>query len=96
VIIIPPNQLVNGVYHIKNILSTKKIINIYVDIYFYSGITNILLLLIDEVNMTEYKKFQEWLDICPVKIKDYDDYTDSIQVLFEIQLEDEIHNLNEN
>jgi len=39
--------------------------------------------------MSNYKKFQEWLDICPVIIIDYDDYGDAIRVLFEIELEEE-------
>ena len=39
--------------------------------------------------MSDYKKFQEWLDICPVIIKEYDDYGDAIQVLFEIELEED-------
>ena len=40
---------------------------------------------------SDYEKFQEWLDSCPVIIKEYDDYTDfkpddggNIQVIFEI------------
>ncbi len=37
--------------------------------------------------MSNYKEFQEWLDTCPVKIHEYDDYTDIIQVRFEIELE---------
>ena len=37
--------------------------------------------------MSDYEKFQEWLDNCPVKIREYDDYTDTIQVQFEIELE---------
>ena len=36
---------------------------------------------------SDYEKFQEWLDNCPVKIREYDDYTDTIQVQFEIELE---------
>ncbi len=39
--------------------------------------------------MSDYKKFQEWLDNCPVKIGEYDDYTETIRVLFEITLEEE-------
>ena len=41
--------------------------------------------------MSDYEKFQEWLDNCPVIIKEYDDYTDfkpddggNIQVIFQI------------
>ena len=37
--------------------------------------------------MSNYKEFQEWLDTCPVKIYEYDDYTDMIQVQFVIELE---------
>ena len=37
--------------------------------------------------MSDYEKFQEWLDNCPVKIREYDDYTDTIQVQFEIESE---------
>ena len=37
--------------------------------------------------MNEYEKFQEWLDTCPVKIIDYEDLTDQIQVTFEVPIE---------
>ena len=39
--------------------------------------------------MSEYKLFQEWLDNCPIKIKEYDDYDDTIQVIFQFGLEGE-------
>mgnify|MGYP003113862475 FL=1 len=38
---------------------------------------------------SDYEKFQEWLNNCPVNIKEYDDYGDAVQVLFEIELEKE-------
>tara|TARA_R110002012_G_scaffold108748_1_gene251594 strand:- start:555 stop:680 length:126 start_codon:yes stop_codon:yes gene_type:complete len=39
--------------------------------------------------MSDYKKFREWLDNCPVKIKEYDDYDDTIQVIFQFGLEED-------
>ena len=40
--------------------------------------------------MTEYKLFQEWLDECPVKIINYQDFTDFFEVTFEVKLEEEV------
>ncbi len=42
--------------------------------------------------MTDYEKFQEWLNDCPVKILDYQDFTDQFQITFEVELEDEVNN----
>ena len=42
--------------------------------------------------MTDYQKFQEWLDDCPVKILDYQDFTDQFQITFEVELEEEVNN----
>jgi len=54
----------------------------------------------ERIQMSDYKKFQEWLSNCPVKIRECEDYTDTIQglhttyllgckrVLFEITLEE--------
>ena len=42
--------------------------------------------------MTNYEKFQEWLNDCPVKILDYQDFTDQFQITFEVELEEEVNN----
>ena len=42
--------------------------------------------------MTDYEKFQEWLNDCPVKILDYQDFTDQFQITFEVELEEEVNN----
>ena len=42
--------------------------------------------------MTDYEKFQEWLNDCPVNILDYQDFTDQFQITFEVELEDEVNN----
>ena len=42
--------------------------------------------------MTVYQKFQEWLNDCPVKILDYQDFTDQFQITFEVELEEEVNN----
>ena len=42
--------------------------------------------------MTDYEKFQEWLNNCPVKIIDYQDFTDQFQITFEVELEEEVNN----
>jgi len=42
--------------------------------------------------MTDYEKFQEWLNDCPVKILDYQDFTDQFQITFEVELEEEVDN----
>ena len=42
--------------------------------------------------MTDYEKFQEWLNNCPVKILDYQDFTDQFQITFEVELEEEVNN----
>ena len=33
--------------------------------------------------MTDYEKFQQWLNDCPVKILDYQDFTDQFQITFQ-------------
>ena len=33
---------------------------------------------------TDYEKFQEWLNDCPVKIIDYQDFTDTFQIKFQV------------
>ena len=45
-----------------------------------------------KLTMTDYEKFQEWLNDCPVKILDYQDFTDQFQITFEVELEDEVNN----
>ena len=42
--------------------------------------------------MTDYEKFQEWLNDCPVKILDYQDFTDQFQITYEVELEEEVNN----
>jgi hypothetical protein len=39
--------------------------------------------------MSDYKKFQEWLDVCPVKMLEYDDFTDQFRIVLEVPLEDD-------
>ena len=38
--------------------------------------------------MSAYTKFQEWLNECPVKITNYQDFTDLFEVTFEVPLEE--------
>ena len=38
---------------------------------------------------SQYELFQEWLDNCPVKMLDYQDFTDQFQITFEVELEEE-------
>ena len=38
---------------------------------------------------SQYELFQEWLDDCPVKVLDYQDFTDQFQIRFEVELEEE-------
>jgi len=40
--------------------------------------------------MSDYKKFQEWLDVCPVKMLEYDDFTDKFRIVFEVPLEEDV------
>ena len=42
--------------------------------------------------MNDYEKFQQWLNDCPVKILDYQDFTAQFQITFEVELEDEVNN----
>ena len=39
--------------------------------------------------MNDYEKFQQWLNDCPVKMIDYQDFTDQFQITFEVKLEEE-------
>tara|TARA_B000000557_G_C20640406_1_gene386096 strand:- start:393 stop:584 length:192 start_codon:yes stop_codon:yes gene_type:complete len=39
--------------------------------------------------MSDYEKFQQWLNDCPVKIIDYQDFSDQFQITFEVKLEEE-------
>ena len=43
-----------------------------------------------KLTMTEYEKFQQWLNDCPVKITDYQDFTDQFQITFDVELEEEV------
>ena len=38
---------------------------------------------------SQYELFQEWLDNCPVKMLDYQDFTVQFQITFEVELEEE-------
>ena len=38
---------------------------------------------------SQYELFQEWLDNCPVKMIDYQDFTDQFKITFEVELEEE-------
>lgn len=40
-----------------------------------------------ENKKTDYQKFQEWLNTCPVEIIDYLDYTDRFEITFKVPLE---------
>ena len=35
---------------------------------------------------TEYQKFYEWFDKCPVKVIKHDDHVDTLDVTFELPL----------
>ena len=37
---------------------------------------------------SQYEKFQQWLNDCPVKVLDYQDFTDQFQITFEVELEE--------
>ena len=39
--------------------------------------------------MTKYQEFQEWLNQCPVKVIDYQDFSDQFQITFDVPLEDD-------
>ncbi len=39
---------------------------------------------------SQYELFQEWLNDCPVKISDYQDFTDQFQITFDVELEDNV------
>ena len=41
---------------------------------------------------SQYELFQQWLNDCPVKILDYQDFTDQFQITFEVELEEEVNN----
>ena len=45
--------------------------------------------------MTDYEKFQQWLNDCPVKILDYQDFSDQFQITFEVELEEELNDWKE-
>ena len=40
--------------------------------------------------MNDYEKFQQWLNDCPVKILDYQDFTDQFQMQLS-QVFDKLH-----
>ena len=37
--------------------------------------------------MSDYQRFQEWLNDCPVEVINYLDYTDQFEVTFKVPLE---------
>ena len=37
---------------------------------------------------SQYELFQEWLNDCPVKVLDYQDFTDQFQITFEVEFEE--------
>ena len=42
-----------------------------------------------KTTQSQYELFKEWLDNCHVKMLDYQDFTDQIQITFEVELEEE-------
>tara|TARA_R100001163_G_C5054588_1_gene191112 strand:- start:536 stop:679 length:144 start_codon:yes stop_codon:yes gene_type:complete len=42
----------------------------------------------EEQNKAQHKKFQEWLNECPVSILEYEDWVDTVRVEFLIPLSD--------
>ena len=42
--------------------------------------------------MTDYQKFQEWLNDCPTQIEDYKDNVDSINIRFDMPSSEENDN----
>ena len=44
---------------------------------------------------SQYELFQEWLNDCPVKILDYQDFSDQFQITFAVELEEEKLNLSD-
>ena len=42
----------------------------------------------EEQSEAQYKKFQEWLNECPVSILEYEDWVDTVRVEFLIPLSD--------
>ena len=44
--------------------------------------------------ITDYEKFQEWLNSCPVEIIDYQDFTDEFQITFKLSSEESEQCLN--
>ena len=46
-------------------------------------------LLTMNTTQSQYELFQEWLDNCPVKMIDYQDFTDQFKITFEVELEEE-------
>ena len=42
--------------------------------------------------MTDYEKFQEWLNDCPTQIEDYKDNVDSINIRFDMPSSEENDN----
>ena len=43
--------------------------------------------------MTKYEQFQEWLNQCPVKVIDYQDFSDQFQITFDVPLEDDANDV---
>ena len=41
---------------------------------------------------SQYELFQEWLNDCPVRILDYQDFSEQFQITFEVELEEVTNN----
>ena len=42
----------------------------------------------ERVYRKRYEDFQEWLNSCPLSVTDYQDFTDSFQITFNLENED--------
>ena len=45
--------------------------------------------------MNKYEEFQEWLNQCPVKVIDYQDFSDQFQITFDVPLEDDTNEVTQ-
>ena len=45
--------------------------------------------------MSKYEEFQEWLNQCPVKVIDYQDFSDQFQITFDVPLEENFNDIYE-
>ena len=42
-----------------------------------------------KTTQNDYEKFQEWLNLCPVEIINYQDFMDQFEITFKVPLEKE-------